>query len=123
MTTRSTSRVSTLVSMALACWCACATAQAMSLRELRALENTEAQGDLLARYYLVGVMEGVLDAHAQIERKGATPTLCLRGRRLEPSMARSLFDGELRRNKDLYEVDMPVALVMAQALLSAYSCD
>ena len=99
-------------------------AQAMSLRELRALEKSDKrQGDLYVRYYLVGIMEGVLDAHAQMERQGAAPALCLRGRRLEPSMARQLFDGELRRNPDLYEADMPVSLVMAQALLSAYPCE
>lgn len=123
MTIRSTSRTAALVAMALAFWCACAPAQAMSLRELRALENTEAQGDLFARYYLVGVMEGVVDAHAQAQQSGATPRLCLQGRRLEPGMARSLFDGELRRNKDLYEADMPVQLVMTQALLAAYACE
>ena len=110
--------------LAMACWCACAPAQAMSLRELRALEKSDKkQGDLYARYYLVGVMEGVLDAHVQMARQGAAPTLCLQGRRLEPSMARNLFDGELRRNPDVYEADMPVSLVMEQALLSAYSCD
>ena len=32
-------------------------------------------------------------------------------------MARGLFDGELRRNKDLYEADMPVQLVDASAVL------
>ena len=31
-------------------------------------------------------------------------------------MARGLFDGELRRNKDLYEADMPVQLVLRNAL-------
>ena len=99
-------------------------AQAMSLRELRALEKSDKrQGDLYVRYYLVGIMEGVLDAHAQRERQGANPALCLQSRRLEPSMARNLFDGELRRNPDLYEADMPVSLVMEQALLAAYPCE
>lgn len=37
-------------------------------------------------------------------------------------MARGLFDGELRRNPDLYEADMPVELVMRSALETAYPC-
>lgn len=115
-----------LAIMGLACWAwmACAPANAMSLRELRALEKSDKkQGDLYVRYYLVGVMEGVIDANAQVERAGGQPSICLRGRRLEPSMARNLFDAELRRNKDLYEADMPVQLVLSQALASAYSCE
>lgn len=98
--------------------------QAMTLRELRALEKSDKkQGDLYARYYLVGVMEGAVEVSAQAERDGRPPTICLRGRRLEPRMARDLFDGELRRNKDLYEADFPVQFVMTQALVSAYSCE
>ena len=117
-------RAVSLAALALVLWSASAPAPAMSLRELRALEKSDKkQGDLYVRYYLVGVMEGVLDAHAQLERQGTTPTLCLRGRRLEPHMARNLFDGELRRNPELYEADMPVQLVMTQALLAAYPCE
>lgn len=102
----------------------CAPAQAMTLRELRALEKSDKkQGDLYARYYLVGVMEGAVEASAQAERYGGQPSICLRGRRLEPRMARELFDGELRRNRDLYEADFPVQFVMQQALVSAYSCE
>ena len=101
-----------------------APAQAMSLRELRALEKSDKkQGDLYARYYLVGVMEGALEASAQAERAGGPPTICLRGRRLEPRMARELFDAELRRNRDMYEADMPVQFVLQQALVSAYTCE
>jgi hypothetical protein len=37
-------------------------------------------------------------------------------------MAKPLFDAELRRNKDLYEADMPVQLVLFNALSTAYSC-
>jgi hypothetical protein len=37
-------------------------------------------------------------------------------------MAKPLFDGELQRNKGLYEADMPVQVVMANALATAYSC-
>lgn len=98
-------------------------ASAMSIRELRGLEKAEKQGRTYTDYYLVGVMEGLLEAHDSAVRVGAAPSLCLHGRRLEPRMARSLFDGELRRNKDVYEADMPVSLVMEQALLSAYSCE
>ena len=105
-------------------WSACAPAQAMTLREMRALEKSDKkQGDLYVRYYLVGVMEGAIEASAQAERNGGMPTICLRGRRLEPGMARNLFDGELRRNRDLYEADMPAQWVMLQALVSAYSCE
>lgn len=96
----------------------------MTLRELRALEKSDKkQGDLYARYYLVGVMEGAVEASAQAVRDGHPPTICLRGRRLEPRMARDLYDGELRRSKDMYEADMPVQLVMTQALVKAYSCE
>jgi hypothetical protein len=96
----------------------------MSLRELRTLEKSDKkQGDLYVRYYLVGVMEGALEASAQAERAGGQPVICLGGRRLEPRMARELFDGELRRNRDLYEADMPVQFVMQQALASAYPCE
>lgn len=96
----------------------------MSLREMRALEKSDKkQGDLYVRYYLVGAMEGAIEASAHAERNGGQPTICLRGRRLEPAMARNLFDAELRRNKDLYEADMPVQFVIQQALLSAYSCE
>ena len=101
-----------------------AVVQAMSLRELRTLEKSDKrQGDLYVRYYLVGVMEGALEASAQAERTGGQPVICRGGRRLEPRMARELFDGELRRNRDMYEADMPVQFVMQQALASAYPCE
>lgn len=95
---------------------------AMSLRELRTLEKTEKQGADFVRYYLVGVMEGALEAHAQDVRAGATPTICLNGRRLEPRMAKSLYDTELQRNEALYEADMPAQWVMTRALATVYSC-
>lgn len=98
------------------------TANAMTLRELRALEAASKQGEDYANYYLVGVMEGALEAHAQAVRNGAKPSICLNGRRLEPRMARGLYDGELRRNAGVYEADMPVQLVMTNALVSAYPC-
>ena len=97
-------------------------ALAMSLRELRALEKSDKQGVHYANYYLVGVMEGALEAHAQAVRNGATPTICLNGRRLEPRMAKSLYDTELKRNAGVYEADMPVQLVMTNALTTVYAC-
>ena len=98
------------------------TASAMSLRELRALEKSGKQGPHYVNYYLVGVMEGALEAHAHGVRSGAKPTICLNGRRLEPRMARSLYDTELKRSEGLYEADMPVQLVMTNALATAYAC-
>ncbi len=97
-------------------------AHAMSLRELRALEKTEKQGRTYADYYLVGVMEGLLEAHQHAVLAGMAPTICLGDRRLEPRMARGLLDGEMRRNKDFYEADMPVELVMRLAMETGYAC-
>ena len=94
----------------------------MSLRELRTLEKSGKSGPHYVQYYLVGVMEGALEAHDHAVRSGAQPTMCLNGRRLEPRMARSLYDAELKRNAELYEADMPVQLVMVNALTTAYSC-
>jgi hypothetical protein len=37
-------------------------------------------------------------------------------------MARSLFDTELQRNDGVYEADMPVQLVLRNALATVYSC-
>jgi len=98
-------------------------AHAMSLRELRALELSDKKhGPFYVQYYLVGVLEGTLEANAQAVRAGAKPLFCLNGRRLEPRMAKPLFNTELQRNKDLYEADMPVQLVLANALATAYTC-
>nr|WP_295767916.1 hypothetical protein [Rhodoferax sp.] len=97
-------------------------ASAMSLRELRALEKSGKQGIFYANYYLVGVMEGVVEAQAQAVRGGATATICLNGRRLEPRMAKSLYDTELKRNADVYEADMSAQLVMLNALSTVYPC-
>ena len=97
-------------------------ASAMSLRELRGLAKTGKQGPDYVNYYLVGIMEGVLEGHAQAVRQGATPTICLNGRRLEPSMAKGLYNTELKRNADVYEADMQVQLVMANALATVYTC-
>ena len=100
----------------------CSAASAMTLREMRALEKSSKQGENYANYYLVGVMEGALEAHNHAVRAGAKPSICVNGRRLEPYMARALFDAELQRNVGLYEVDMPVQLVMTHALATVYAC-
>ncbi len=116
-------RLGSMVVTALMACTVCSQASAMSIRELRALEKSDAkQGALYVQYYLVGVMEGVLETHAQAVRKGTAPTICKSGRRLEPRMAKSLFDSELSRNTGVYEADMPVELVMFNALASVYSC-
>ncbi len=94
----------------------------MTIREMRALEKTEKQGSTYTDYYLVGVMEGALEAHTQAIRAGASASICLNGRRLEPSMAKNLYTTELKRNADLYEADMPVQLVMVNALGTVYPC-
>ena len=101
-----------------------ASASAMSLRELRSLElSDKKQGEAYANYFLVGAMEGALEANAFQVRAGAKPLFCQNGRRLEPRMARSLFDTELKRNAALYEADMGAPLVMANALATAYPCE
>ena len=97
-------------------------AQAMSIRELRTLEAHDAEGRNRASYYLVGVLEGLREAAEATQRAGAKPAFCVDGRRLEPAMARSLYEGELRRNADLYEADMPVPLVLAAALKGSFRC-
>lgn len=97
-------------------------ATAMTIREMRTLEKTEKRGSIYTNYYLVGVMEGALQAHNQAVRSGAKPTICLNSRRLEPRMAKGLFTTELKRNADLYEADMPVELVMLNALATVYPC-
>jgi hypothetical protein len=95
----------------------------MSIRELRTLEKSDKkQGELYVRYYLVGAMEGALEAHAHGVRNGAKPAICVNGRRLEPRMAKDLFDTELKRNDGVYEADMPAQLVMVNALVAAYGC-
>jgi hypothetical protein len=100
-----------------------APASAMTIRELRALAKSDRkQGENYVRYYQVGLMEGALDAHAQAVRAGANSFICAGDRRLEPHMAESLFDAELKRNADVYEADMPAQLVMTNALTNVYPC-
>ncbi|QFZ81441.1 hypothetical protein GFK26_00930 [Variovorax paradoxus] len=97
-------------------------AQAMSIRELRTLEAGEKDGKAYASYYLVGVLEGLREGVESSQRNGQLPTFCVEGRRLEPAMARSLYQTELSRHADSYEADMPVQLVMAGALRNSYRC-
>jgi len=97
-------------------------AQAMTIRELRTLEAKEKDGKLYADYYLVGVMEGLREASDADQRAKHKPLFCVNGRRLEPVMARSLYQTELKRNADTYEADMPVQLVMLGALQGSYRC-
>lgn len=112
----------TTVALALAGTLLAGSASAMSLRELLSLEMTDQAGEDYASYYLVGVMEGALEAHLHAVRQGAQAVICLKGRSLEPHMARHLYEAERLRNIDVYEADMPVALVMTNALANAYPC-
>jgi hypothetical protein len=96
---------------------------AMTIRELRALEKSEAkQGANYKRYYLVGTIEATIAAHDDGVRAGAAASICLNGRRLEPAIAEGLYQTELKRNSDLYEADMPVSLVVGNALRTVYPC-
>jgi hypothetical protein len=100
-----------------------ATVSAMTIRELRVLALSDGRhGESFVLYYLVGAMEGAIEAHAQDVRNGAKPMICLDGRRLEPRMAQGLYNGELRRNAEVYEADMAAPLVMTNALTTAYPC-
>ena len=98
-------------------------AQAMSIREFHTLEAKEKkEGKAYASYYLVGVLEGLREANDTSRRTGQKPLFCVDGRRLEPSMARSLFQAELKRNAEVYEADMPVQLVLSTALQISFKC-
>ncbi|MEJ7688279.1 MAG: hypothetical protein WKG52_15550 [Variovorax sp.] len=108
--------------LALALLASVGSCQAMSIRELRSLESNEKDGKLYGSYYLVGVLEGLREAGELALRSGQKPPFCIDGRRLEPSMARSLYQTELARNADSYEADMPVQLVLSAALRNSYRC-
>lgn len=99
-----------------------ANVNAMSLRQLRALVQSDENGETYALYYMVGAMEGAVEAHMHDVRQGAKPAICLDGGRLEPRLARALLDTELQRNAGMYEADMPVQFVMTAALLNTYPC-
>lgn len=98
-------------------------AGAMSLREMLTLQKSDAaHGPEYVQYFLVGVMEGAVETNAAVVRAGGKPLFCLNGRRLEPRMAQGLLEAERKRRPGVYEADMPVQLVMLQALVSAYPC-
>jgi hypothetical protein len=111
-----------LTTAMLACVFVATSAQALTLREMRTLEVSDKQGKAFVQYYLIGVLEGVLEANAQSVRAGNKPLFCTEGRRLLPSMAKSIYDTEIKRNTELYEADMPAQLVMTNALVNAYTC-
>jgi hypothetical protein len=112
-----------LVSLSAVCALTAATsAQALTLREMRTLEVSDKQGKAFVQYYLIGVLEGVLEANFQSVRAGNKPLFCTEGRRLLPSMAKPIYDTEIKRNSELYEADMPAQLVMTNALINAYTC-
>ena len=99
-------------------------ASAMSLRELRQLERANPkQGDLYVQYYLIGVLEGIQEANTVLTRSGGKPLFCQNGRRLDATQAQSIFNTERKRNAELYEADMPVQLVMMNALATTYTCE
>ncbi len=108
--------------LALALLCGAHAAQAMSLRQLQALEKQDKQSANYVRYYLVGLMEGLVDAEKEHSTTGARARICQADKRMEPAMAVALFEAERKRNRDMYEADMPVALVMRYALQNAYPC-
>jgi hypothetical protein len=112
----------TALFLVLALLLASAHAQAMSLRQLSALEKQDKQGASYVRYYLVGVMEGLMDGEKARSASGASVNICRESKRMEPAMAHSLFEAERKRNREMYEADMPVALVMRNALQNAYPC-
>ena len=100
-----------------------ASAWPLSIREMRALEKSDPkQGASYVQYYLIGAVEGAIEAHAQAVRSGAKPQFCLNGRALDPRRAKGLVDAELRRNPGVYEADMPVELVVMNALANSYPC-
>lgn len=110
-----------LLGLTLALW-STGRVQAMSLRELRTLEASTEQGPLYADYYLIGVLEGLLEASEVAARAGRPRAFCPRAAVDAPRMARALLNAELTRHAHAYEVDMPVELVMSQALASTYRC-
>jgi hypothetical protein len=91
-------------------------------RTAHARGQGEKDGKAYASYYLVGVLEGLREGVESSQRNGQKPVFCVEGRRLEPAMARSLYQTELSRNADSYEADMPVQLVMSGALKNSYRC-
>jgi len=97
-------------------------ANAMTIRQFKLLEANEKNGKVYAGYYLVGVMEGLREASEASQREGRKPPFCVENRKLDPEMARSLYQTELKRNAESYEADMPVQLVLSAALRNSYRC-
>ena len=96
---------------------------AMSLRELRQLERSNTkQGEWYVQYYLIGVLEGLQEANATTVRQGGPTLFCQNDKRLDTTQAKKMFDAERKLNADLYEADMPVQLVMLNAIVSIYPC-
>lgn len=110
-----------LLAFAAATLCA-ATAQAMSLRELATIHKRNNLGPALAEFYVIGVAEGLLEANDAAKRNGRKPFFCLPQDNWNPTKANALFNAEASRNADVYEADMPVALVVQQALVNTYPC-
>ncbi|CAN5916814.1 hypothetical protein BH11PSE13_BH11PSE13_03050 [soil metagenome] len=118
-------RISTLTNLGavLALTLVCATAaEAMTIRQFKLLEANDKNGKAYASYYLVGVMEGLREASEASQREGQKPPFCVENRKLDPEMARSLYQTELQRNAESYEADMPVQLVLSAALRNTYRC-
>lgn len=95
---------------------------AMSIRELRGLEQVDKTGPIYVQYYLIGVMEGLREGNDLSVREDHKPWFCVQGRRLEPNMVLPMYEAEIQRNRDLYEADMPVQLVLSNALRSVFRC-
>ena len=99
------------------------TVNAMTLRELRQLERSNTkQGQWYVQYYLIGVLEGLQEANATTVRKGGPALFCQNDKRLDTTQAKKMFDAERKLNADLYEADMPVQLVMLNAMVTIYPC-
>lgn len=100
-----------------------ASAWSLTIREMRALEKSDPkQGAFYVQYYLIGAVEGAIEMQAQSARGGAKPMFCLNGRKPEPRRAKPMIDAELKRNADVYEADMPLELVVVNALVNTYPC-
>ncbi|MGQ0708505.1 MAG: hypothetical protein ACT4NV_02025 [Rhodoferax sp.] len=97
-------------------------AMAMSLREMRALEKNEVQGNLYTTYYLVGATEALVEAQADALRQGKPRRFCPPEQGVPPTEVRSLFETELGRDGGLYEADMAAQWVLLSALALRFPC-
>jgi hypothetical protein len=117
------SKAAPMLGALLLLWCVCGSAQAMSLRELATIHMRNTMGPALAEFYVIGVAEGLIEANEAGKRTGQAPLFCLAQDRWTPKQANTLFNAEASRNADVYEADMPVGLVMQQALINTYPCE